>query len=151
MRNNKIKLTMMDKLVNESTGNLAWNLGNGTGEGSYPNYCMLALFDGTLRKCSWGPFGLLEWDQAGSSFMPLLYSEMFKILPPNNSEPALITNTAKATRQTPAVTATQGDITCPPSGFPASPITTVAPQTEMIPLLANNVTFPIWVYPSDED
>jgi hypothetical protein len=143
------RLTKEHKIVNESTSNLAWNLGNGTGEGSYPNYCMFMLFDYTLQKCSWGPFGLLEWDQGGSFQVPLLYSEMFKILPPNSTEPALITNTAKTTKQSPApVTATQGNITCPPSGIPASPITTVAPQMEMIPPLANNVTFPAWVYPT---
>lgn len=101
-----------------STGALAWNLGNGTGEGEYTdiNYCMFILWDYTLHKCSWGPFGLLEWDQGvSSSDGPLLYSQMFKILPPNSTDQALITNTAKTTGA-PLVTATQGDVTCPPSG-----------------------------------
>jgi hypothetical protein len=137
------------KKIVESTGTLLWNLGDGSQEGTYSNasYCMFKLYDYTLRNCSWGPFGLLGWAQGGVNENALLISEMFKILPPNGTETATITNTASTTSQTHApVTATQTNFTCPASGIPPTPITTPVAQMEMIPPLTNGLAFPTWTY-----
>lgn len=140
-----------NEIDNESTGTLLWNLGNSTGEDF--NYCLFVLYNWTIQSCSWGPFGLTGWEVSGASQGPLLVSELFKILPANTKGPSLI-ELAKTTTQSAApVTATPGNVTCPPSGIPAAPISTAAAQMEMIPPLANGVTFPDWVYVNynDED
>ena len=87
------------------------------------------------------------WEVSGASYTqgPLLVSELFKISPANIDGPSLI-EMAKTSASPAQVTATPGNVTCPPSGIPAAPITTPTPQMEMIPPLANGITFPEWFY-----
>jgi hypothetical protein len=114
------QLIQKNKIDNESTGTLLWNLGHSTGEGY--NYCFFALYNWTISSCSWGPFGLTGWEVSATNQGPLLVSELFKISPPSSEGPSLI-ELGKTTTQSPApVTATPGNVTCPPSGIPAAPI-----------------------------
>ena len=129
----------MRNWIVENTGRVKWSFDEAISE-TQP--CRFELYNSSIERCYWGPWGLVELDLAFNYEKPQYYSSVFNLsATADDNGPEVIIDASTATAISAAPTATSINITCPSSGVPATPITSAMSQIEMIPTLAANITF----------